>query len=73
MASWTAPIGGAIGYVVIYTTDVNQFTKTKDVSSTKTVLSELSAAVYDITVYAYKDIPSIAGDTVSLLLDGKWS
>ena len=64
--SWTAPVGGANGYIVVYN-DV-----ATDVSSTETVLSGLSTAtVYNITVYAYKDIPSVASDTVSILLDGK--
>ena len=62
--SWTAPVGGANGYIVAYNNVAT------DVSSTETVLSGLSTAtVYDITVYGYKDIPSVASDTVSILLD----
>ena len=64
--SWTAPVGGANGYIVVYNNVAT------DVSSTETVLSGLSTAtVYNITVYGYKDIPSVASDTV-LLLDSKF-
>ena len=64
--SWTAPVGGANGYIVVYNNVAT------DVSSTETVLSGLSTAtVYDITVYGYKDIPSVASDTVSIVLDGE--
>ena len=64
--SWTALVGGANGYIVVYNNVAT------DVSSTETVLSGLSTAtVYNITVYGYKDIPSVASDTstVSILLD----
>ena len=64
---WTAPVGGANGYIVKYNDAVT------DVSSTGTVLSGLSTGtVYSITVYGYKDIPSVASDSVSILLDGKF-
>ena len=59
-------IGGANGYIVVYNTN------SKDVSSTQTVLSGLSTAtVYNITVYGYKDVPSVASDTL-LLLNGMY-
>ena len=64
--SWTAPVGGANGYIIVYNNVAT------DVSSTETVLSGLSTAtVYNITVYGYKDIPSIAhaSDTVLILLN----
>ena len=61
--SWTAPVGGANGYIVVHNNVAT------DVSSTETVLSGLSTAtVYNITVYGYKDIPSVASDTVSIIL-----
>ena len=70
--SWEAPIGGANGYVVAYSTGSNQLSP-KDISSTETTLLGLSPSVYNITVYAYKDIPSVASDTVSILLDGSYN
>ena len=64
--SWTAPVGGANGYIVVYNGN------TKEVSSTEALLSGLSTVtVHNITVHAYKDIPSVASDTLSILLDGK--
>ena len=66
--SWRTPMGGANGYIVVYSN------KIKDVSSTETILLGLSTAtVYNITVYAYRDIPSIASDPLLLLLNGKFS
>ena len=62
--SWTAPVGGANGYIVAY--GVNA----KEVSNTHTILSGLSPTVYSITVHGYKDVPSVGSNTVSILLNG---
>ena len=60
-------MGGANGYIVVYSN------KIIDVSSTETILLGLSTAtVYNITIYTYKDIPSIASDPLLLLLNGKF-
>ena len=65
--SWTAPVGGANGYIVVYNTT------SRNVSSTETVLSGLSTGtVYNITVYGYKDVPSVGSNTVSILLNGMY-
>ena len=63
--SWTAPVGGANSYVVVY--GVNA----KEVSSTHTILSGLSPTVHNIIVHGCKDvhIPSV-GSTISILLNG---
>ena len=62
-------MGGANGYIVVYSGG-----SSKDVSSTETILSGLSTAtLYNITIYGYKDIPSIASDPLLLLLNGKFS
>ena len=65
--SWTAPVGGANGYIVVYNDNTQQ------VSSTHTILSGLSPNVYNITVYGYKDIPSVANATISIQLTGKYT
>ena len=66
--SWTAPVGGANGYIVAYNDNTQQ------VSSTHTILSGLSPTVYNITVHGYKDVPSVGSDTVSiLLLNGEYN
>ena len=62
--SWTAPEGGANGYIVVYGGN------TKNVSSTHTILSRLSPTVHNITVHGYKDVPSVGSNTVSILLNG---
>ena len=62
--SWTAPVGGANGYIVVY--GVNA----KDVSSTQTIISGLSPTVHNITVHGYKDVPSVSSNTTSILLNG---
>ena len=62
--SWTAPVGGANGYIVVYNDNTQQ------VSSTHTILSGLSPTVYSITVHGYKDVPSVGSNTVSILLNG---
>ena len=62
--SWTAPVGGANGYIVVYNDDA------KVVSSTHTILSGLSPTVQSITAHGYKDVPSVGSNTVSILLNG---
>ena len=62
--SWTAPVGGANGYIVVYNDNTQQ------VSSTHTILSGLSPTVHNITVHGYKDVPSVGSNTVSILLNG---
>ena len=63
IVSWTAPVGGANGYIVVYNDNTQQ------VSSTHTILSGLSPTVYSITVHGYKDVPSVGSNTVSILLN----
>ena len=64
--SWTAPVGGANGYIVVYNDNAQQL----EVSSTHTILSGLSPTVYSITVHGYKDVPSVGSNTISILLNG---
>ena len=65
--SWTAPMGGANGYIVRVGDS-----STIDVSSTETVLSGLTAgATYLIRVYGYIDVPSDASNPMSIELLGK--
>ena len=63
--SWTAPEGGANGYIIVYNDNTQQ------VSSTHTILSGLSPIVYNITVHGYKDVPSVGNNSVLILLNGK--
>ena len=63
--SWIAPVGGANGYIVVYNND-----NTQQVSSTHTILSELSPTVHNITVHGYKDVPSVGSNTVFILFNG---
>ena len=62
--SWTAPVGGANGYIIVYNDNTQQ------VSSTHTIVSGLFPTVYSITVHGYKDVPSVGSNTVSILLNG---
>ena len=62
--SWTDPVGGANGYIVVYNDNIQQ------VSSTHTIVSGLSPTVHNITVHGYKDVPSVGSNTVSILLNG---
>ena len=65
LVSWTAPVGGASGYIVVYNGNTQQ------VSSTHTILSGLSPTVHNITVHGYKDVPSVGSNNiVSILLNG---
>ena len=62
--SWTVPIGGANGYIVVNNDNTQQ------VSNTHTILSGLSPILHNITVHGYKDVPSVGSNTVSILLNG---
>ena len=64
--SWTAPVGGANGYIVVYDDDTKEVSST----STHTILSGLSPILHNITVHGYKDVPSVGSNTASILLNG---
>ena len=65
--SWLPPVGGADGYVILYsaegTSNLTQLVEGGDqTSSLLTGLSE--GQLYTIRVFAYKDLPSPLSDTV---------
>ena len=67
--SWTAPVGGANGYIIRFGDS-----STIDVSSTETVvLSGLTAGeAYLIRVYGFIDVPSVASSPMTIQLLGKY-
>ena len=72
--SWLPPVGGADGYVILYSTEEssNLTLLVEGENQTSSLLSNLSEGYfYTITVFAYKDLPSLLSDPVEVILDGK--
>ena len=69
--SWSPPVGGADGYVILYSTEgaSNMVEGGDQTSSLLTGLSE--GQLYTIRVLAYKDLPSLLSDPVIVKIDGK--
>ena len=73
--SWSPPVGGADGYVIIYwderASNMTQLVEGGDqTSSLLTGLSE--GQLYTIrVVFAYKDLPSLLSDAVLVRIDGQ--
>ena len=69
--SWSPPVGGADGYVILY----NEATwLVEGGDQTSSLLTELSEGqLYTIRVLAYKDLPSLLSDPVTerVTFDGK--
>ena len=73
--SWSPPVGGADGYVILYSTiddednNLTQLVEGEDQTSSQlTGLSE--GQLYTIRVLAYKDLPSLLSDPVLVRIDG---
>ena len=72
--SWSPPVGGADGYVILYsaegTSNMTQLVEGGDLtSSLLTGLSE--EQLYTIRVFAFNDLPSLLSDPVLVEIDGK--
>ena len=73
--SWSPPVGGADGCVILYSTDdeedYNMTQLVKGVCQTSSLLTGLSEGqLYTIRVLAYKDLPSLLSDPVLVRIDG---
>ena len=68
--SWSPPVGGADGYVILYIAEgVSNIVEVGDqTSSLLTGLSE--GQLYTIRVFAFKDLPSLLSDLVLVKTDG---
>ena len=71
--SWSPPVGGADGYVILYSAEgasnITQLVEGGDqTSSLLTGLSE--GQLYTIRVFAYKDLPSLLSDPVLVKIYG---
>ena len=74
--SWSPPVGGATGYVILYSTDgTSDKTSAQLVeggNKTSSLLTGLRGEqTYAIRMFAYKDLPSMLSDTIYVNLDGK--
>ena len=71
--SWSPPVGGADGYVILYSTDdekdYDMTQLVEGVCQTSSLLSE--GQLYTIRVLAYKDLPSLLSDPVLVRIDGQ--
>ena len=72
--SWSPPVGGADGYVILYSTEgSNNMTQLvgggDQTSSLLTGLNE--SHLYTIRMFAYEDLPSLLSDHVQVMLDSK--
>ena len=70
MVTWSPPVGGASGYVILYSTDgasnVSQLVEGGD--QTSALLTGLSEGhLYTFRVFAYKDLPSPLSEAVHYL------
>ena len=72
--SWSPPVGGADGYVILYSTEEssNMTQLVEGENQTSLLLSNLSEGyLYTIRVFAYNDLPSLLSHPVEVMLDGK--
>ena len=72
--NWSAPVGGADGYVIIYSVEVDSIMTqlVEGGGQTSSVLTGLSKGeCYFIRVFAYKDLSSLLSDLVVLSIDGE--
>ena len=72
--SWSPPVGGADGYVILYSTegDSNMTQLVEGGDQTSSLLTGLSEGqLYTIRVSAYKDLPSLLSDPVLVRIDGQ--
>ena len=75
--SWSPPLGGANGYVILYSTDgaSNMSGMTQLVEGENKIRSLLTGLkvgqTYVIRMFAYKDLPSILSDTIFARLTGE--
>ena len=72
--TWSPPLGGANGYVILYSAEevsnLSQLVEGGDqTSSLLTGLSE--GQLYTIRVFAYKDLPSLLSDPVQVMIDSE--
>ena len=77
IVSWSPPVGGASGYVILYSTDgaSNMSGMTQLVEEGNKIRSLLTGLrvgqTYAIRMFAYKDLPSILSDTIFVQLNGE--
>ena len=76
--SWSTPVGGADGYVIIYSTSAEGSSASTQLvergNQTSSLLTGLSEGhLYNVRVFAYKDLPSLLSDLVQvmLIIDGE--
>ena len=72
--SWSPPVGGADGYVILYSTEgsSNMTQLVEGEEQTNSQLSNLSKGyLYTIRVFAYKDLPSLLSHPIEVMLDGR--
>ena len=71
--SWSPPVGGADGYVILYSAEgaSNMTQLVEGGDQTSSLLTGLSEGqLYTIRVFAYKDLPSLLSDPVLVRIDG---
>ena len=74
--SWSPPVGGTDGHVIIYSTSAegpSTFTQlVEGGNQTSFLLTGLSEGhLYTIRMFAYRDLPSLQSDHVQVMLDSK--
>ena len=76
LVSWSPPVGGADGYVILYSAEgVSNMTQpVEGGNQTSSLLTGLSEGqLYTIRVFAYKDLPSLLSDAVQVMIDSQSS
>ena len=76
MVTWSPPVGGASGYVILYSADDGASNMTQLVEGgdqTSALLTGLNEGhLYTIRAFAYKDLPSLLSESVYYaVFDGK--
>ena len=72
--SWSAPVGGVDGYVILYSAEggSSMTQLVEGGGQTSSVLTGVSKGqLYTIRVFAYKDLPSLISDPLHVLCEGK--
>ena len=75
IVTWSPTVGGASGYVILYSTDgtSNMTQLVEGGDQTSALLTDISEGhLYTIRVFAYKDLPSLLSESVYYAaFDGK--
>ena len=73
LVNWSPPVGGADGYVILYSSSSMTYLIKQRTTQTKLLLHFLNEGhLYTIRVFAYKDLPSMPLDAGNIYFSGMY-